>query len=140
MPGLAPERLGYAPDQIDPELRARSLRDATALAAAMQCPYEALVDEAFGDIFVLWENPDAIDETMRLRSLTNLHPRKYGPLFAQKFLTVTIDLGTDMATAFRSHTCVAHELSLRLVLDGVEILEEAYSTLGLPDDWRGWAE
>lgn len=140
LPGLNLERLGYDADEGDPDARANSLYGATMLRGAIHWAYESLIDELFDDISVLREAPDAIDETMQLSSLPPLHSASYGPLFAQRFLAVALDLGTAFASSFTAPSCVAQELALRLVLDGVEILPELLPSLELPEDWRGSLE
>lgn len=139
IPGLPLERLGYDESETDPDLRARSLREARALAGALVWAYDALVDELFDDITILRES-GSVEETWRIDELPALYRHHYGALFAQKFLAVTMDLGTAMATGFRSPTCVAQELALRLLLDGVELLAESYAGLDLGDHWRAWAK
>ena len=60
----------------------------------------------------------------------------YGPLFAQRFLAVVLDLGTAFATSFQASNCVAQELALRLVLDQVDLLPELLPSLKLSQDWH----
>lgn len=139
IPGLDLERLGYDESEADPDRRKRSLRAATALAGAIAWSYESLVDELIGDIVVLRAS-GSIDETWRVGDLPALYRHQCGALFAQRFLAVTIDLGTSMVCGFRSPTCVAQELGLRLLLDGVEVLAGSYPGLELADNWRARAE
>ena len=140
LPGLDLQRLGYNADLGDPAARARSLREATALRGAIHWAWEAMVDELFDDVSALRETPDAIAATLQLSSLPPLHRAGYGPLFAQRFLAVSLDLGTAFATSFDAPSCVAQELALRLVLDGVGLLPELLPGLKLPDAWRGVLE
>lgn len=140
LPGLDLERLGYYAEEGDPDARAESLHGATMLRGAVHWAYESLIDELFDDISMLREAPDAIDETLALSSLPPLHSASYGPLFAQRFLAVALDLGTAFASSFTAPSCVAQELALRLVLDGVEILPDLFPSLELPEDWRGSLE
>lgn len=137
--GLSLERLGYNESETDPDQRARSLREATALTGAMAWACTTLVDELFDDICILRE-PGSVSETLRIDDLPPLYRTHYNALFAQKFLTVTVDLGTSFIAGFRSPTCVAQEIALRLVLDGVETLGELYPELPLARNWRSWAE
>lgn len=50
-------------------------------------------------------------------------------------LAVTMDLGTSLVTDFGSPTCVARELALRLVPDGIEILLDACPEVAFSADW-----
>ncbi|QCB97181.1 hypothetical protein E5206_09760 [Arthrobacter sp. PAMC25564] len=52
VPGLSLQRLGYDESETHPDQRARSLREATALAGAMAWACNTLVDELFDDICV----------------------------------------------------------------------------------------
>jgi hypothetical protein len=139
VPGLSLERLGYDESETHPDQRARSLREATALAGAMARASTTLVDELFDDICILRES-GSVSETRRIDDLPLLYRTRYNALFAQKFLTVTVDLGTSFVAGFGSPTCVAQEIALRLVLDGVEALGELYPELPLASNWRSWAE
>lgn len=139
VPGLSLERLGYDDSETDPDQRARSLGGATALAGAMAWASKTLVDELFDDICILRES-GSVNETLRIADLPPLYRTRYNALFAQKFLTVTVDLGTSFVAGFGSPTCVAQELALRLVLDVVEGLGELYPELPLARNWRSWAE
>ncbi|MGO2542171.1 hypothetical protein ACT3TS_12570 [Specibacter sp. AOP5-B1-6] len=140
LPGLELELLGYDQEEPSPDLRSRSLRRATNLRGAMHWAFEFLVDQLFDDVSTLRTEPEAVAETMQLGDLPPLHRAHYGPLFAQRFLAVTLDLGTSLATSYRSPTCVAQELALRLLLDCVEILQDMLPALELAEDWRGSAE
>lgn len=139
VPGLSLDRLGYEASEKDPDRRARSLGEATALAGAMAWASTTLVDELFNDICILRES-GSVSETLRIDDLPPLYRTRYDALFAQKFLTVTVDLGTSFVAGFGSPTCVAQEIALRLVLDGVETLGELYPELPLASDWRSWVE
>jgi hypothetical protein len=136
LPGLGLDFLGYSTAELNPDVRAHSLRRATNLRGAIHWAYEYLIDQLFDDVQALRTAPEAIDEALQLSSLPPLYENHYGPLFAQRFLVVTLDLGTSLATSFASPSCVAQELSLRLVLDSVEVLQEMLPALELPDDWR----
>lgn len=140
LPGLDLELLGYDEGEPSPDLRSQSLLRATNLRGAMHWAYEFLVDQLFDDVSTLRTEPEAVAETMQLGDLPPLQRAHYGPLFAQRFLAVTLDLGTSLATAYRSPTCVAQELALRLLLDCVEILQDMLPALELAEDWRGRAE
>ena len=107
LPGLDLERLGYNAELGDPAARARSLREATALRGAIHWAWEALIDELFDDVSALRETPDAIAATLQLSNLPPLHRASYGPLFAQRFLAVSLDLGTALATSFDAPSCAA---------------------------------
>ncbi|WP_425861969.1 hypothetical protein [Arthrobacter sp. TWP1-1] len=136
LPGLGLERLGYSTVKLNPDSRAQSLRRATNLRGAIHWAYEYLIDQLFDDVQALRTAPEAIDEALQLSSLPPLYQTHYGPLFAQRFLVVTLDLGTSLATSFSSPSCVAQELSLKLILDSVDVLQEMLPALELPDDWR----
>lgn len=140
LPGLGLERLGYSTVELNPDTRAQSLRRATNLRGAIHWAYEYLIDQLFDDVQALRTSPEAIDEALQLGSLPPLYETHYGPLFAQRFLVVTLDLGTSLATSFSSPSCVAQELSLKLLLDSVEVLQEMLPALELPDDWRSLAD
>lgn len=71
------------------------------------------------DICILRDS-GSVSETLRIDDLPPLYRTRYNALFAQKFLTVTVDLGTSFVAGFGSPTCVAQEIALRLVLDGVD--------------------
>ena len=140
LPGLDLQRLGYNPDLDDPEARARSLQEATTLRGAIHWAWETVIDELFDDVAVLRETPRAIAATLQLSSLPPLHRASYGPLFAQRYLAVALDLGTAFATSFDAPSCVAQELALRLVLDGAALLPDLLPNLELPGSWRGLLE
>lgn len=136
LPGLDLQSLGYDADAPDPKARARSLQDAMVLRGSLHWAYESFIDELFDDISAIRQNPHAIDETLQIGNLPPLYQAHYGPLFAQRFLVVALDLGTAFASSFQAATCVAQELALRLVIARVEILAEAISSLELPEDWQ----
>lgn len=138
--GLDLDRLGYDQHEADPDEKARSLRSARAVAGAISRSYEILVDELFEDIRTLADTPGSVARTRRISDLPPLYRTQYGALFAQQFLAVTIELGSDMARGFQSPSCVAQELALRLVLDGVEMLSDMYPSLEIPGGWRGRVE
>lgn len=139
LPGLGLDRLGYSTVERNPDSRAQSLRRATNLRGAIHWAYEYLIDQLFDDVQSLRAVPEAIDEALQLTSLPPLYQTHYGPLFAQRFLVVALDLGTSLATSFSSPSCVAQELSLKLVLDSVDVLQDLLPALELPDDWRSLA-
>ncbi|MGY3565090.1 hypothetical protein [Sinomonas sp. RB5] len=138
--GLDLDRLGYDAHEADPDEKARSLRSARAVAGAISWSYEILVEELFEDIRTLADTPGSVARTRRISDLPPLYRTQYGPLFAQQFLAVTIELGSDMARGFQSPSCVAQELALRLVLDGVEMLSDMYPSLEIAGGWRGRVE
>lgn len=140
LPGLELELLGYDQEEPSPDLRSRSLRRATNLRGAMHWAYEFLVDQLFDDVSTLRTDPEAVAETMQLGDLPPLYRAHYGPLFAQRFLAVTLDLGSSFTASYRSPTCVAQEIALRLLLDCVEILQDMLPALELTEGWRGRAE
>lgn len=139
VPGIELERLGYDESESDPDQRAQSLTEATALAGAIAWACNTLVDELFDDVFTLRDS-GSIRETWQINNLPPLYRARYDALFAQKFLTVAVDLGTSFIAGFRSPTCVAQELALKFVLDGVEVLRDLYPRLPLARDWRSWTE
>ena len=136
LPGLDLQTLGYDADERDPDARAISLQEATVLRGAMHWAYESFIDELFDDISLLREAPDAIGETLQISSLPPLYQSSYGPLFAQRFLAVALDLGTALASAFQAPSCVAQELALRLVVERVGVLSDVIPSLELPEDWQ----
>ncbi|SEE06808.1 hypothetical protein SAMN04489740_0591 [Arthrobacter alpinus] len=139
LPGLDLERLGYSTVELNPDVRAQSLRQATNLRGAIHWAYEYLIDQLFDDVQALRTSPGALDEALQLGALPPLYQSHYGPLFAQRFLVVTLDLGTALATSFSSPSCLAQELSLKLALDSVDILAEMLPALDLPEHWRALA-
>lgn len=140
LPGLDLERLGHDPEETDPAVRARRLREATMLRGAIHWAYETFIDELLGDVALLREDPEGAEGTFHISGLPPLQAASYGPLFAQRFLAVAFDLGTALATAFQGPTCVAQELALKLLLDQVEVLADMLDGLGLATDWRSSAE
>jgi hypothetical protein len=148
LPGLDLELLGYDGEESDPDLRGHSLRQATTLRGAIHWAYEFLIDQLFDDVSALRTTPDAvdgtgqldgtlhIDDTLQLSALPPLYRAHYTPLFAQRFLTVALDLGTAFARSFTSPSCVAQELALKLLLNGVEVLQDMLPALDLPGGWR----
>lgn len=136
LPGLDLQTLGYNPDERDPDARARSLQNATVLRGSIHWAYESFIDELFDDISILRQNPNTVDETLQICNLPPLYRAHYGPLFAQRFLAVALDLGTALASSFQTPTCVAQELALRLVIDRIKILPDALPSLELPEDWQ----
>lgn len=140
LPGLDLERLGYVPGETDPGAKAGALREATMLRGAIHWAYETFMDELLADVAVLREDPEDVEGTFHISSLPPLQGAGYDPLFAQRFLAVAFDLGTALATAFQSPTCVAQELALKLLLDQVEVLVDMLPNLGLAEDWRADAE
>lgn len=140
MRGVPLQRLGYDETEADPDLRAQSLRRAASLAGAMHWSCEILIDELFHDIHVLRQPPGCVSGTLRIGDLPPLHAPRYNVLFAQRFLTVAVELGAALVTAFHSPTCVAQELALLLVLDGVEGMAATYPELELAPGWRNRVE
>ncbi|MGN5732156.1 hypothetical protein [Arthrobacter psychrochitiniphilus] len=140
LPGLDLVRLGYDPEESNPDRRGSQLREATMLRGAINWAYVSLIDELFEDLSLLRESTESAAETQQIANLPPLHAASYGPLFAQQFLTVAIELGSALATEFAAPSCVAQELALKLVLDQVEALESMLPNMALAQDWRGMAE
>lgn len=136
IPGLDLERLGYDPEESNPDRRGAELHQATMLRGAINWAYVSLIDELFEDLSLLRESADSAGQTQQIANLPPLHSSHYGPLFAQQFLAVAFDLGTALATSFQTPSCVAQELTLKLVLDQVEALEPMLPNLGLAPGWR----
>lgn len=140
LPGLNLGALGHDPSEPHAEQLKRSLHESTMLRGALHWAYETFIDELLEDVSMLRENPDELAETTQISQLPPLYAGHYGALFAQRLLAVAFDLGTAFATSFHGPSCVAQEMSLKLILDRVEILADMLPNLALPQDWRGGVE
>lgn len=138
LPGLGLKRLGYDPEEVDPDERARTLAQATALAGVISWAYDSVLDELFQD-FAIMLSGGTVSDTLQIRDLPEVYDDRYDRLFVQKFVAVTVDLGTAMVSGFGHPTCVAQELALRLVLNRAEQVEWTYP-LNLADSWRSDVE
>ncbi|MDQ0096023.1 hypothetical protein [Paeniglutamicibacter psychrophenolicus] len=130
----------YAKEFEDGDPDAEDFKPNPMLAGALLWSYEVLVDQLLEDITMLRTGMAGIEDAACLAELPELYRMHYTPLFAQRYLAVTMDLGTSLLTGFSSPSCVAQELALRLLFNGVEILQDMYPELELPDGWRPMLE
>lgn len=136
--GLDLELLGY--DDGLPELdRRRSEKQARLLAGCLWNASAVVIDELFMDIQSLSGldsvTPKDISQTFVLSGLPERFAHKYSMMFAQKMMTIMIDLTMKLSRGWSTPSCVAQELALKVLLDGVEVTLETYG-LELADDWR----
>lgn len=125
-------------EQSDPE--ADDFSTNTLLTGALMWSYETLVDSLFEDIVFQRNGGTAIEETLCLAQLPEAFQEHYTSGFTQRLLAVTMDLGHSLVAGFSHPSCVAQELALRLVFNRMELLEDLYTELELPDDWRSMLE
>ena len=130
----------YAQEFEDGDPDAEDFEPNPMLAGALLWSYEVLVDELLEDIAMLRTGVAAVEGTTCLEQLPELYRMHYTPRFAQRFLAVAMDLGTSLLTGFSSPSCVAQELALRLLFNGVEMLQDMHPELQLPDGWRPMLE
>ncbi|PQZ92300.1 hypothetical protein CQ018_12410 [Arthrobacter sp. MYb227] len=125
-------------EESDPE--ADDFSPNTLLTGALMWSYETLVDSLFEDISFQRNGGTAIEETLCLSQLPEAFQEHYTSGFTQRFLAITMDLGHSLVSGFSHPSCVAQELVLRLVFNRMELLEDLYTELELPDDWRSMLE
>lgn len=130
----------YAQEFEDGDPDAEDFEPNPMLAGALLWSYEVLVDELLEDIAMLRTGMVGVEDTTCLDQLPELYRMHYTPFFAQRLLAVTMDLGTSLLTGFSSPSCVAQELALRLLFNGVEMLQDRHPGLELPDGWRPMLE
>lgn len=140
--GLDLELLGY--DDELPELdRRRSEKQAKLLAGCLWNASAVVIDELFMDIQRLSKLKSVtakdISLTFVLAGLPERFAHRYSVIFAQKIMTIMIDLTTKLSRGWSTPSCVAQELALKLLLDGVEVTLETYG-LELADGWREMLE
>lgn len=130
-------------ESITPEQRDKSLFPARLLAGALWEVSAVLVDQLFEDIAQLRSldqiTRQDIAESFVLAGLPPKHADKYDVRFAQRFLVITADLTGALIRGWTHPSCVAQELSLRCLLDQVEIIQDLYG-LDLADYWRSRLE
>ncbi len=141
--GLSPDMLGYDDELEDEGERRRSLRQAKLVAGLLWHASVVMMDELFSDIELLRSRgtPTAadMDETFVISGLPPRFAHRYTALFAQRFLTVAVDLTTRIAGRWQPPSCVAQELALRCLLNEAQLLAEE-AGLELDEDWRATVE
>lgn len=115
-------------DGLSAAERASALRRASALAGCLMHAAIIVIDELIDDIVSLRARADLADE-----------PDTVSPLFAQRLLVAMVDVTGRLTKGWEPLASVAQELSLRLLLNQVEIVAEA-AGVALDDDWRGHLE
>lgn len=102
-----------------------------------------VVDELFMDIQSLSEleavAAEDISQTFVLSNLPERFAHQYSVLFAQRLMAVMIDLTTKLTRGWSSPSCIAQELALKLLLDGVEVTADLLD-VDLAPDWRDCLE
>lgn len=147
---MTAEELGEYDDDLLEELakltleeRELRLQQARLLAGALWTASVIMVDHLFEDLKTVSRLDNTttadIDSTWILVNLPRRFAHRYGPLFVQKFIVVTIDLTTSLARAWRAPDCVAGELALQCLLEEVQTVVELYN-LDLQGDWRARLE
>lgn len=146
MRALAPRLRSFGPGMFgaeveededgDPEFAATTVseEDATLAAGALIWATDVLLDELFQDTFSLAEQGTNVSEYDELLwQLDNLPPRyalQYNSRFARRFLVTTVALTTRFTEgSFVQLSCVAEELSLRLLLASAEVTLETFGLL-----------
>lgn len=130
----------YTEEFEDSDPDAGDFSASTLLTGALMWSYETLVDSLFEDIVFQRNGGTAIEETLCLAQLPEAFQEHYTSGFTQRLLAVTMDLGHSLVAGFSHPSCVAQELALRLVFNRMELLEDLYTELELPDDWRSMLE
>lgn len=141
----AEEKRDYDSDHLE-ELAALSAQErerrhyqAELLAGALWHASVTMVDHLFEDLRTISDKTDLsaadLDGTWILPNLPPRFARRYGPLFVQKFIAVTVDMTASLARSWRSPDCVAGELALRCLLDEAETVVDLYG-LDVPEYWR----
>ncbi|MFE4080335.1 hypothetical protein [Paenarthrobacter sp. YIM B13468] len=125
---------------LNEDERRLGLDRARLLAGALWQASIILIDELFEDIIALYDKEDItaedIQETQVLWTLPPQYAAKYNGLFARRFLIVAADLTTKLAGTWSMPSCVAQELTVRCLLDKVELVTDTHD-LDLEPDWRG---
>ena len=130
----------YTQEFEDSDPEAEDFSTNTLLTGALMWSFETLVDSLFEDISFQRNGGIAIEETLCLAQLPEAFQEHYTAGFTQRFLAITMDLGHSLVSGFNHPSCVAQELALRLVFNRMELLEDLYTELELPDDWRSMLE
>jgi hypothetical protein len=131
-------------DDLGPDDKGAELMKATYLAGCLMHAAEIGTDELFSDVADLaraQERDEAVDIDS-LFILGDLPPRfadRYGQLFAQKLLVAFADMTRRLTAGWEPLVNVAQELSVRLLLNRVEMVADL-AGVDLPDDWRATLE
>jgi hypothetical protein len=116
--------------------RTEALRQATALAGCLMQAAVVTVDQLFEDIEHLRtaDGPEDfdIDDSWQLCHLPPRFAVRYTALFGQEFLVALVDVTARFTVGWKPLACVAQEMSLRLLLNGVEVIADS-SDVTLPD-------
>jgi hypothetical protein len=116
---------------------------AKLLAGALWEASAVLIDQLFEDIAELRGLAEItrqdIARSFVLSGLPPKHAEKYDVRFAQQLLVIAADMAGALIRGWTHPSCMAQELTVRCLLDRVEVIHDLYG-LDLADGWRGRLE